>query len=291
MYTPKDEADWLKKRFNGIGASESASVLGVSKWKSVLELYYEKVQKKTFGDTNSSIMRAGNFLEPSILKWFEADTGVKTTHNKDKKIYTNADRPHIFCTPDGFTIHNGDDGFCEAKLSPYGKMHGMWDDGIPLIYQIQLQHQMLCGELDMIYFAALINDTLMTEEVYRNDRFIKSLVSKLDEFWERVQNQEPPDPTVNDWSFLNSLYSPRKGVVIDLPDNFVSLDEELVKIKNEITELTNRKKEIEVQFKHKIADAEQGNLSSGVKYTFKESERKGHVVKPSVSRTLKRKGN
>ena len=65
--------EWLKRRFESIGASESGSILGINPWKTAVDVYYEKVDRVTDFPDNLN-MWLGRELEPVIKKRFEEES-------------------------------------------------------------------------------------------------------------------------------------------------------------------------------------------------------------------------
>ena len=68
-----DKAVWLKHRSLGIGGSDVAAILGLSKWKSPLSVYMDKVFPEQADDKpKHEAMEWGSRLENSIAtKFFE----------------------------------------------------------------------------------------------------------------------------------------------------------------------------------------------------------------------------
>ena len=67
--------EWLQVRRSGIGGSDAAAALGLSKWKSPLELWEEKALGKSQSKQDSEPMRWGRLLEPVIREEFSRRTG------------------------------------------------------------------------------------------------------------------------------------------------------------------------------------------------------------------------
>ncbi|QXW65636.1 YqaJ viral recombinase family protein [Streptobacillus moniliformis] len=70
------EDDWLKLRQKGIGGSDIGALLGLNKYKSVVDVYLDKVEGKRVED--NSAMEWGRNLEPVIRSYFE---------EKNKSLY------------------------------------------------------------------------------------------------------------------------------------------------------------------------------------------------------------
>ena len=70
--------EWLAERNKGIGGSDIATILGLSKWKSPLQLFLEKTGKVVAEDlSDKEVIYWGNVLEDVVAKEFERRTGKK----------------------------------------------------------------------------------------------------------------------------------------------------------------------------------------------------------------------
>ena len=184
--------EWLKRRFDSIGASESGSILGLNPYKTAVDVYYEKVDRVT-DFTDNLNMRLGRELEPIIKKLFEEDTGFKVRN--DHKI--RVDKEHNFLTTnlDGMIV--GENAPVEYKAL------GRWDGEIPNYYYSQVQHQLMITGSEYAYFVVLVlsaQKSFIKQKIERNDEFIGLMREEEVAFWqENVMKNTPPDPkTVDD---------------------------------------------------------------------------------------------
>lgn len=176
---------WLEERSQGIGASESAALLGISPWSTPLSLFLEKSGrvKRRPGLDEAERLLWGNLLEPVIIRELVSRTGrgrlradswetalgqsivVARPHTfiaggiertRTHYVVRRRDRPYVLATPD----------FAFASWKPlplpvdqvalegpgWGEAKNasawsarMWTKGPPLYYQTQIQHQLLAG--------------------------------------------------------------------------------------------------------------------------------------------------
>tara|TARA_Y100000310_G_scaffold91502_1_gene88897 strand:+ start:895 stop:1833 length:939 start_codon:yes stop_codon:yes gene_type:complete len=184
--------EWLKRRFESIGASESGSILGINPYKTAVDVYYEKVDKVTDFPDNLN-MWLGRELEPVIKKRFEEESGFKVRN--DHKI--RVDKEHSFMTTnlDGMVVGE--------KVHVEYKALGRWDGDIPDYYFSQVQHQIMVLDSEYAYFVVLVlsaQKSFIIQKINRDDEFIKLMRSEEISFWqENVQTNTPPDPeTIDD---------------------------------------------------------------------------------------------
>lgn len=95
--------EWFAARRLGVSASEIAAVMGLSPWESPLSLYWRKRQGWEVAAT--SLMDAGNLLEPVIADWWLAQTPLAVTL-RSPGLLAHPDRPWQMATADR-TIHLG----------------------------------------------------------------------------------------------------------------------------------------------------------------------------------------
>ena len=157
--------EWLKRRLESIGASESGSILGINPWKTAVDVYYEKVDQITDFPDNLN-MWLGRELEPVIKKRFEEETGYKVRN--DHKIRVDKEHPFITTNLDGMVVGE--------KVPVEYKALGRGDGEMPDYYFSQVQHQIMVTESDYAYFVVLvlgIQKNFIVQKINRDDEFIK----------------------------------------------------------------------------------------------------------------------
>ena len=282
IYTPKNEQDWHHTRDKGIGASEAAIILGKSSFMSPLMLFYVKRCEIPRPD-DTDLTLAGKLFEPQILKWFQQETGFKTTHNAKQSIYM---RDIYFCTPDAFVNDGRIDTFAEIKFSIYDD--GFKDD-VPVKYLIQCQHQMYVADLPYMYLAYFALGKFNYRVISRNDDFIQILIQREREFWNRINQNEPPEAGANDAVIFNLLYKNPIEEFVDLPEDMIVQDQRLQEIKPLIKELENEKKTIENRMKQLIGTTAGGVLPNGITYGITQVNKPETVVKATSYIQLRRR--
>lgn len=220
-------------RRKGIGGSDVAGILGLSKWNTPLDVYLQKVEgiRKP---VNQELVHFGHVLEDVVAKRFCARTGWRVQRvNKQLtgakllgKEYdfcvANIDRAVIFPNGSQQIRENSQrkvndtglllntDAILECKTtsaytaSEWGNsQEDEIKDGylitrhkIPIYYETQCQWYMAITGASICYLAVLIggNDFRMYA-ILRDDELIKMLLQKATEFWHRhVRKKIPPEP-------------------------------------------------------------------------------------------------
>lgn len=162
IIVPKTHAEWLDARKNGIGASDAGVILGVSKWKSNMELWLEKTGQKQPADiSDKPYVKYGHDAEPFLRGLFALDhPEYKVTYESPYKMIFSDDYPFIFCTPDGELeeIATGRRGGLEIKTTEImnSNQWSEWDGRIPDTYYAQVLHQMLATGWEFVWLRAQI---------------------------------------------------------------------------------------------------------------------------------------
>jgi putative phage-type endonuclease len=197
---------WLRYRKGGIGSSDAPVVMGVSPWKTQLELYHDKISEEIVEKT-SFITEKGNRFEPKIRALYE------TTVNKSfpPALMQMAEFDFMRASLDGQSEDKKE--IVEIKL--VGKADFMEAQGgtIPAKYYPQVQHQLMVSGAEKCQFLAyedcdkgvmlLQNLAVVTE---RPDlKYQYQLMDKCIEFWEHVTNRIPPNPTESDYHNLRGV--------------------------------------------------------------------------------------
>ena len=69
--------EWLRWRQKGLGGSDIAPILGISKWSSAIDIWLSKTNQKHDEVVENEAMTWGKILEPVIRDRFREVTGKK----------------------------------------------------------------------------------------------------------------------------------------------------------------------------------------------------------------------
>jgi putative phage-type endonuclease len=181
----------LAARRNGLGGSDSAAALGLSPWKTALELWAEKSGQITAPAEISEPMRWGNLLEPVIRQEYAERTGR-----------TVVVPPETLVHPTHKWMRANVDGIAEvARLfeAKTARTADGWgepgSDEIPQPYLIQVQHYLHVTAFPVADVAVLIGGSDFRLYEVPADRELQDMIVDGEaEFWRRVESGEPPEP-------------------------------------------------------------------------------------------------
>lgn len=185
----EDRSKWLEFRKEGIGGSDAAAIVGLSKWKSPYQLWLEKTGQVEAEDiSDKKVVYWGTQLEDMVAKEFCKQTGKKV---KKQGLYRSKETPFALASVDRMII--GEQAGLECKTtSAYGIKD--WEgDNIPDAYYVQCQHYMMVTGLPKWYIAVLIGGNhFVWKEVPRNEEDIAELRTAEASFWQMVLTNTPP---------------------------------------------------------------------------------------------------
>lgn len=199
-----DRETWLANR-DGIGASDLASAIGMSGFKTPLQLWKEKSgfaapkdlsgnERVDFGNRAEAPLREMfRLMHPEYELTFEPFTILR-----QKGAYD-----FLFCTPDGELVEKetGKKGIYESKTATCLSCFDWdkWNCQIPKYYYTQICQQMYCGGFEFaVVWALLLNsDGDGTLRMYRFERTecepdIQWMLPRAEQFWKHVREGTMP---------------------------------------------------------------------------------------------------
>ena len=211
--------EWLRWRQKGIGGSDVAPILGISKWSSAIDIWLSKTNQKRDEVVENEAMTWGKILEPVIRDRFREVTGRKVI--EVHAILQNEEHPFMIADIDGLTTDdNGEPAILECKCVSEFK-RSEWETDIPVYYRTQVEHYLAVTGLSTAYVAALIGgNTFVIREVHADKEMQAMLVAVEADFWRKVVNMERPEPDASDAckNLLDSIYRGGISEQVVLPD-------------------------------------------------------------------------
>lgn len=261
--------EWLALRKHGIGGSDAAKVLGVSKYGSQLTAYMEKKGMYTpkVSEATEEAARWGTIMEPVLRDEFRkrineerAEQGLPPVRVEERHfLYAHEQFDFMRTNLDGVVLdHENGSGILEIKTaSEYLKEEWEGED-IPNQYMIQVQHNIKVVEADFAYVVALIGGNKYKHYyIERDDELISHIVQGEHYFWNNHFLANIP-PTASDsdaeTEMMKILY-PRSydDPVLELPLEFKELAERYEDYKEQQKTL----KKLETDAKNKLMAAMQ----------------------------------
>lgn len=277
--TDMTRTDWLAHRRAGIGGSDAAAIVGMSRWTSPFELYLDKVGALDDTDAASEAAEWGTLLEPIIRD--RAATRLDVTIDASKLLLAHETRPWQLANIDG-DIPDWD-AIYEGKTASAWLASEWVDDQVPDAYVLQGQHYLAVTGRARVVFAVLIGgQRLEIRVVERDAELIDHLISLETEFWQRVEDRTPPQPDGSKacTDLLAHLYDVTPDLVRTVEGAELVEVEELLTARAaaaaEAKAAEVAKTEAENRLKAMCADAEVLATPAGTPlFTWKEQSRRG----------------
>ena len=187
---------WLDWRRGGLGASDAPIVMGVSPFKTLRQLWEDKVHGKEEEDNPG--MKRGREMEEEARRSFEKimDVSVFPT----RKVHKDMD--WLRATLDGIDL---DEKVMVEIKCPNKEDHALaLSKKVPEKYYPQCQHQMLVTGLSSMYYFSYDGENGVVLELRRNDDYIAEMLEKEKAFWSKVVNKTPLEFSEEDFLDLNN---------------------------------------------------------------------------------------
>ena len=266
VYGYDNEDDWHTLREKRIGGSDIGAILGVNKYKSIIDVYIDKTEGSSFEGNESTYW--GHIHESTIMKEF----------GKRHKEFIVYQAPYSVI--DDFLIANLDGVLKEKENGEYGVLeikttnafnYKDWDgDVVPQYYYAQVQHYLILTGYKFAYIAVLIGGQQYKEfKIERNEEDINLIRNKATEFYqENLLKKIPPMPDGSD-AYMNYL----KQKALEIENNevieFADLEEKASKIKELSKEINSLKKEQDLLKEEVMLELINNGTQKGVAGKFK----------------------
>jgi len=176
-----------------IGGSDVAGILGISPWRTALDVYLDKVQprKEPPSPGKQKIFTRGQRMEPYVIDLLSEETGLVIARRGER--YIDPELPFIAAEIDA-EAESGEN--IEIKTcSPFKARE--WGeqqtDSIPVYYTAQAMHGLMVTGKKVCVFGVLIGaDDFRVYRVERDDETIAAIREKEIQFWEMVTTLTPP---------------------------------------------------------------------------------------------------
>jgi len=209
----------LTQRYKYLGGTDCAAVLGLSRWRTPLQVWAEKTEQIIPKELDSEAAELGKELEDYVARRFCKKTGKEVRrinetlfHKKYNFLGANIDRRIV-----------GENTILECKTCSAWKSKEWEGEEIPAEYIMQCYHYIMVTGVEKCYIAVLIgNQDFKWKEIKRDEKIISEILKKEVAFWNNfIKTKEMPMIiTKNDDDVLYQLFpNAETEKVIELPDD------------------------------------------------------------------------
>jgi putative phage-type endonuclease len=265
-----DRADWLTARRSGLGSSDIAAVLGISRYGNALSVYHDKTGGLPLESDDSEPALWGRLNEETVAReWARRNRSVVWRVG----LVQNVDRPWQMCTLDRRVLEcplaDGREK-CAVEIKCRDKMKaGQFRRGVADDVLVQTLWQAdVCG-YDHIHAAVLIGGNDYRQYVIRvadHQQLIDDLRTAGANAWQQIEARRPPvlaadaDPDVL-LDLYEQLYPNRAGAV-DITRDVDTQDAvgDYLDAHNDLTAAERRKKAAKARILSGLAGAESATV-------------------------------
>lgn len=221
--------DFALDRRRYIGSSDIAAILGISPWKTPLEVWLEKTSPEPLPDNDSTVKRRGRRAEPYIIEWLQeerdfwiVDRNVRVTHPEHSFLAAESDFTYIVdpdkTVPVGTSLRDdgteidldGNVGHGEAKsvgeFADWSKWGEEGSQEVPDYYIAQALFALECNGMPETTIAGGFGwDKVRTYRFKRDLELGAAIVRKAVDFWNDYVLASIPPPTVTSEDSLRLL--------------------------------------------------------------------------------------
>ena len=264
--------EWLEIRRSGIGGSDAAASLGLSSWKSPIELWEEKVLGKTQPKNDNDSMLWGRLLEPLIREEFSRRSGFAV--QPLRSMLQHPVNKFMLANLDGLVLDPvRGPGVLEIKTASAFRM-SEWDDNrCPDVYQLQVQHYLEVTGLSYAVIVVLIGgNTLRWLTVEPDKEMTDNLVQLEKRFWQQVLTQTPPSvdgSTVCAELLARKYPASSNAAPLILPTEADGWIQDYLQAKEEEESASERKRLMENKLKEVMKEHEKAISPGGYQATWK----------------------
>jgi putative phage-type endonuclease len=178
-------------RAERLGGSDCAAALGLSRWKTSLQLYLEKRGELATDRGESDEQWFGKAIEPIVRQWYAERT--KRTVRLPVGSLIHPVHQWMVAHLDGYSVGSGDTRGYEGKSAVSSVGWGLENtDQIPVDAFMQCQHYMVVTGLTVFDVVCLVGRRFKPYEVRADEELHELIISGEREFMDRVKSGNPP---------------------------------------------------------------------------------------------------
>jgi putative phage-type endonuclease len=269
--------DFSVDRTKYIGGSDIGAILGLSRFRSPLEVWMEKTGKET-KKLDSLPLRFGSFAEEFVASEYARATGFKLIH--DESIYIHPEHAFMCAHMDRFVLEGGAANstptptrILECKTAhPFSS--GDWgevgSDEVPMSYLCQCIWYMAITSINQVDLAVLFgNSDFRIYQIARDAELETVILQKASLFWNDyvLKDTPPPAQSEADCQTLFSRGDPKKS--LEAQSETLELTKRLVLLNSEIETREEAISSIKQTIMNQMGEAETLTYQGRVLATWK----------------------
>lgn len=278
--------EWLQARRAGLGGSDMGAILGLSKYRTPVDVWLEKTGRAP-GQEETLQMRFGTYAEEFVAQEYCAKTNqavqrfTKMLHHPTAPVLGNVDR---LVVPAGAKVasHKGEvrtDKLLECKTASAFAAYNAdeWGaegtDAVPMSYLIQCATYMALTGCSYADLAVLFgNQEVRIYNLKRDTELETEVIARATEWWNRYVVADIPPAPICDADVRALFPNSTAGKSVEAVEETLTMIEALRKAKAEIMQLEETADTAALAIKALLGDAEALTLNGKPLVTWKSSK-------------------
>ncbi|MFI1182590.1 YqaJ viral recombinase family protein [Streptomyces sp. NPDC020799] len=273
-----DREQWLAVRRTGIGGSDVAAVLGMSRYASPYEVYLDKrgelpLDRPQHPDLAEAAFW-GHAHEPTIARVFAERTGLGVVEGPG--TLAHVERRWMLANVDRYVLdeRGHPSSLLEIKTRSAYQL-AEWLHGVPDGPALQTHWYLAVTGYSHAHVAALLGgNRLIIHRVERDEQLVEHLVDLVGRFWRGVLDGTPPtvDGSEATADLLGHLYDVQAGAVaVADPAEVLPLLERRRELHERAARTDDELREIDNRLKATAGEAEVVKVRGSVAYTWRRN--------------------
>ena len=259
---------WLLARRQGVGASETAKVCGISRWGTALQVWRDKTSTEPPSDEPpSESAKWGHLHEPVIADVYAQENSLVLDH---VGLLQSVKWPWMLATPDRAVA--GARELVEIKTTDK-EFYKDWANGqTPDDAEMQAQKQLAVTGYNAVHVVALIGGSHMESRYITRDQELIDHITEIErKFWhDHVLTKTAPPATALDTATVADMYpQPDPNTVVELPTEAFYLISEYKEARTEEKNAAARKDQAGNRLKQMLGHHEIGKLHGDFAVSWK----------------------
>jgi putative phage-type endonuclease len=240
--------DFSADRTKYIGGSDIGAILGLSRFRSPIEVWMEKTGKE-IKQKDSLPLRFGSFAEEFVASEYSRSTGFDLIH--DESIFIHPAHSFMSAHIDRFVLESDSSAptrILECKTAnPFSSSEWgeVGSDEVPMSYLCQCIWYMAITNVDRVDLAVLFgNSDFRIYEIARDKELEAVILQKASIFWSKYVLKDTPPPAISEqdchalFNKGDSSKSIEAGIeTIELTKRLLTLNSEIEMREKEISSI------------------------------------------------------
>lgn len=268
--------EWLEARRSGITATDLPAILGLSNYRTAIDVWNDKTMPPAEDDPNLAEAAIwGNRLEEPVAQEWAERAGVKI---RRVGLVSNVDEPWMMASLDRI-VTGCAHGRCALEVKTRSLyVAETWEKGVPEDVRAQVMWQLAVTGLDHIHVAALIGgQRLVTHNIEPDLAEMGRLRDAARLIWDAVSAGEFPELPEEFWTaaYVEQRHASREGQVeVTDRETILGLIHEYQRLAGDEKQCAEWKAGVRTRLVGLLGDAEAATIDGKVVYSYKHTTRR-----------------